>query len=79
MPMTTAADDVFCDVFFNYRENQAELNWKYQTVLAFLTLYSIITPLKYNIFENIMENGVFVLLEQSSIFHNIFKSIQNFT
>ena len=29
--------------------------------------------------ENIMENGAFALLEQCSIFHNIFKSIQNLT
>ena len=32
--------------------------------------------LKYHIFENIMENGAFALLEQMLHFHNIFKSIQ---
>ena len=32
--------------------------------LWILTLYSIITPLKYHVFENIMENGAFALLEQ---------------
>ena len=37
----------------------------------------MITPLKYHVFENIMENGVFVLLEQMLQFDNIFKSIQN--
>ena len=26
-----------------------------------LTLYSIITPLKYHVFKNIMENGAFAL------------------
>ena len=35
------------------------------------------TPLKYHVFENIMENGVF--WSKCSIFHNIFKSIQNLT
>ena len=29
-----------------------------------LKSYSIITPLKYQVFENIMENGAFALLEQ---------------
>ena len=29
-----------------------------------LTLYSIMTPLKYHIFENILENGAFVPKEQ---------------
>ena len=29
-----------------------------------LTLYSIITPLKYHVFENIMEKGAFAPLEQ---------------
>ena len=45
-------------------------------------------PLKYHVFENIMENGAFALLEQMlhfpqkrkcSIFHIIFKSIQTLT
>ena len=36
------------------------------------TLYSIIKLLKYNVFENIMENGAF-----GSIFHNNPKSFQN--
>ena len=30
-------------------------------VKSLLTLYSIITPLKYHAFENIMENGAFAL------------------
>ena len=47
-------------------------------LLNALTLYSIITPLKY-VFENIMENGVFAQLEQMLHFHNIFQSIQNLT
>ena len=29
-----------------------------------LTLYSIVTRLKYHVFENIMENGACALLEQ---------------
>ena len=29
-----------------------------------LNLYSIITSLKYHVFENIMEKGAFALLEQ---------------
>ena len=29
-----------------------------------LTLYPIEMPLKYHVFENIMENGAFALLEQ---------------
>ena len=28
-------------------------------VIIFLTLYSIIMPLKYQVFENIIENGAF--------------------
>ena len=28
-----------------------------------LTLYTIMTPLKYHVFENIMENGAFALLD----------------
>ena len=36
-------------------------------------------PLKHQVFENIMENGAFAPKEQSSIFHNIFKSNQNLT
>ena len=47
-----------------------------------LTIYSIITPFvafeKYNVFENIMENGAFASFEHLLHFHNIFKSIQNF-
>ena len=35
-------------------------------------------PAKYHIFENIIENGAFALLEQMLHFH-IFKTIQNFT
>ena len=34
------------------------------TVFAAITLHSIIMPLKYHVFENIMENGAFALLEQ---------------
>ena len=37
-------------------------------VSKILTLYSIITPLKYHIFKNIMENGAFALLEQMLYF-----------
>ena len=37
------------------------------------------TPLKYHVFEIIMEDGAFALLEQILNFHNIFKSFQNFT
>ena len=48
-----------------------QLKSKSFTATSKLTLYSIITPLKYHIFENIMENGAFI--------HNIFKSIQNVT
>ena len=51
-----------------------------------LTLYSIIapfdtfeTPVSYRLFENIMENRAFAPLSKCSIFHNIFKSIQNLT
>ena len=37
-------------------------------------------PLKYNIFENIMDNGAFApLRSKCTIFHNTFKSIQNMT
>ena len=36
-------------------------------------------PMKYHVFENIMENGAFAQRSKCSIFHNIFKSIQNFT
>ena len=43
-------------------------HWHIIQVSAVLTLYSIImpffTPLKYNVFENIMENGAFAPLEQ---------------
>ena len=34
--------------------------------------------LKYYVFGNIMENGAFDPWSKCSIFHNIFKSIQNF-
>ena len=37
-----------------------------------LTLYSIISPFKYHVFENIMENGAFAFLEQ--IFSKVFKT-----
>ena len=33
-------------------------------ILPYLTLYAMITPLKYHVFENSMENGAFALLEQ---------------
>ena len=36
----------------------------YLTDLTTLILCPIITPLKYHVFENIMENGTFALLEQ---------------
>ena len=42
--------------------------------------YSIITPFdafKKSFIENIMENGAFAFWSKCSIFHNIFKSIQN--
>ena len=43
-----------------------------------LNLSSIIAPLKYHVFENIMENGAFALLEQmlhfSIIFSKVFKT-----
>ena len=41
----------------------------------YLTLYSIITPLKYHVFENIMENGAFALLEQMLHFFIIFSKV----
>ena len=34
-------------------------------------------PLKYNVFEKVMENGPFAW-SKCPIFHNILKSIQNF-
>ena len=44
-----------------------------------LTLYSIKMPLKYHVFENIIENGAFALLEQmlqfSILFSKVFKTI----
>ena len=40
-----------------------------------LYMYFIIRPLKYHVFENIMENRAFALLEQMLHFHNNFKSI----
>ena len=46
-----------------------------------LTLYPIIMPFDafeiVYVFENIMENGAFALWSKCSIFHNIFRSIQN--
>ena len=39
----------------------------------------MITPFKYYAFENLMENGAFAPKKKSSILHDIFKSIQNFT
>ena len=42
-----------------------------------LTLYSIITPLKNNIFENIMENGVFAP-GASAPFSKVFKTLLKF-
>ena len=50
--------------------------------IIILTLYSIISllrTLKYHVFEIIMENGAFALVEQMLHFHNIFKSITNLT
>ena len=44
-------------------------------IVMSLTLYVIIRPLKY-VFENIMENGA-SQRSKCSIFHNIYKSIQN--
>ena len=45
-----------------------------------LTLHSIITPLKYHVYENVMENGAFALSEQmlhfpSIIFSKVFKTL----
>ena len=34
-------------------------------------------PLTYHVFENIMENGDLLQKSKYSIFHNIFKIIQN--
>ena len=43
-----------------------------------LFVYSMIKPLKYHVFENIMENRAFALLEQmlhcSIIFSEVFKT-----
>ena len=44
--------------------DQAVWNLKSLGLNASLTLFSIITPLKDGIFEKIMENGAFALLEQ---------------
>ena len=33
-------------------------------LLKYLTLYPIMTPLKYHVFENFMENGAFAPKEQ---------------
>ena len=41
-----------------------------------LTFYSIITPFKYYVFENIMEMEHLLHWSKCSIFHNIFKSFQ---
>ena len=38
-----------------------------------LTFYSIITTLKYHVFENIMENGAFALLKQMLHFPKCFQ------
>ena len=43
--------------------------------LQHFTFYSIIRPLKYYVFGNIMENRALLLWSKCSIFHNIFKSI----
>ena len=46
-----------------------------------LTLYSIIMPLallKYHVFENIMENGAFALLEQMLLFPQYFQKYSKF-
>ena len=41
--------------------------------------HSSTQPLRSHVFENIMENGAFALLEQMLHFQNIFKSIQALT
>ena len=50
-----------------------------------ITLYFIITPLKYHIFENIMENGAFAKMEHllknapfSIIFSKVLKNLLKF-
>ena len=52
------------------------------------TLLTLSIPLKYYVFENIIENGAFARLSNVGAFarlskcfilHNIFKSVQNFT
>ena len=48
-------------------------------ILRQLTLYSTITPFDTYVFGNIMENRAFAPWSNCSIFHDIFKSIQNFT
>ena len=62
-----------CQTFFIWTEECAD--WSESSLYAHanlyllqdtgsLTLYSIVTPMKYHEFENIMENGAFALLEQ---------------
>ena len=48
-------------------------HWIHQHGL--LSIYSIITPLKYHAFENIMENGAFALLGQMLYFSIIFSMV----
>ena len=43
-----------------------------------LTLYYIITPLKYQVFENIIENGAFAHLEQMLHFPKYFQKYSIF-
>ena len=61
---------IMCKCFFSVLENARP---------GGLNLYLIETPLKYHVFENIMENGAFFFWSKCSIFHNFFKRIQNLT
>ena len=45
-------------------QSKIDLNQHYRAGYPFLTLYSKIMPLKYHVFENIVENGAFAHLEQ---------------
>ena len=51
----------------NYPDGDCPVSWLTVNSIPLLTLYSImvlLTPLKYHVFENIMENGAFAPKEQ---------------
>ena len=78
---TESSDFKFCRISLFGRDLFFQTIYSLYSISHYLLCFNsllLLTPLEYSVFENIIENGVLLQWSKCSIFHNIFKSIQNF-